>query len=168
MVRQPLGLLLLAFAVLITGCETTPPYAYHYIPGKTAYVENGLAVSPRDAPGVVRQAIEAGNELIGKPYRYGGGHGTFYDSGYDCSGTTSYVLHAIGHLETPTPSGYFRRYGESGPGRWITVYAHNGHVFMVIAGLRLDTGYGDGARGPQWLTRGRPADGYVMRHPTGL
>jgi hypothetical protein len=154
--------------LILTGCETTPPYVYHFIPGRTAYIVDHRAVSPTLAPPIVQQAIAAGNDLIEKPYVYGGGHRTFFDSGYDCSGATSYVLHAIGTLHTPNPSDYFRQFGERGAGQWITVYAHPGHVFLVVAGLRFDTGYGDGASGPRWLTRGRPADGYVMRHPTGL
>ena len=154
--------------LVLAGCETTPPYSYHYDPAHTAFVEGSLASPPAHAPAIVRQAIAAGNELIGKPYRYGGGHHTFYDDGYDCSGAVSYVLHAIGRLETPTPSGFFRGYGEHGAGRWVTVYASNGHVFLVIAGLRFDTGYGDRTHGPRWQTRSRPAAGYVLRHPRGL
>ncbi len=127
----------LGLTLVLAGCETTPPYAYHYNP-------------------------------IGKPYRYGGGHKTFYDNAYDCSGSVSYVLHAIGRLETPTPSTSFRGYGESGAGRWMTIYASRGHVFLVIAGLRFDTGYGDHTLGPRWQTRSRAANGYVLRHPTGL
>ncbi|MBV9673180.1 MAG: C40 family peptidase [Verrucomicrobia bacterium] len=160
---------LLWLAAFFSGCvSTTPPYVYHYVPGRTATLENGLAVPPVYAPHIVISAIAAGNDLIGKPYRYGGGHQTYYDTGYDCSGAVSYVLHAIGHLHTPTPSNELRDYGENGPGRWITVYASNGHVFMVVAGLRFDTGYGSGSSGPQWLTRSRPADRFVMRHPPGL
>ena len=158
----------LIVAIFLAGCETTPPYTYHYIPGRTATLENGLAVAPEKAPQIVREAIWAGNELVGKPYRYGGGHASFYDSAYDCSGAVGYVLHAIGRLETPTPSDEFRHYSEGGPGKWMTVYAANGHAFLVVAGLRFDTGYGSGGHGPQWLTRSRQADHFVMRHPEGL
>jgi len=154
--------------VVLAGCETTPPYVYHYDPARTAIVQGSWASPPPEAPAVVRQAIAAGNELIGKPYRYGGGHRTFYDNAYDCSGAVSYVLHAIGKLETPTPSQRFRGYGENGAGRWLTIYASKGHVFLVIAGLRFDTGYGEHAHGPHWQTRARPAAGYVRRHPVGL
>jgi hypothetical protein len=160
--------LLLATAIVLTGCVSTPPYVYRYIPGRTATLENGYAVAPPVAPLLVREAIGAGNQLIGQPYRYGGGHKTFYDNGYDCSGAVSYVLHSIGRMHTPTPSKELRHYGEDGPGRWITVYASRGHSFIVVAGLRLDTGYGNGEHGPKWLTRSRPADDFVMRHPQGL
>jgi cell wall-associated NlpC family hydrolase len=158
----------LLVAIFLAACETTPPYTYHYIPGRTATLENGLAVAPEKAPRIVREAIWAGNELVGKSYRYGGGHASFYDSAYDCSGAVSYVLHAIGRLETPTPSDGFRHYASGGPGKWMTVYAANGHAFLVVAGLRFDTSYGSGGHGPQWLTKSRPADHYVLRHPEGL
>jgi cell wall-associated NlpC family hydrolase len=158
----------LALVVLFASCETTPPYVYHYVPGRTATAQLGYAVAPDRAPPAVHEAIAAGNEIAGRPYRYGGGHASFDDSAYDCSGATSYVLHAIGRLHTPNPSGEFRKYGERGPGDWITVYAANGHVFLVIAGLRFDTGWGNGGEGPHWTTRSRPADGYVLRHPQGL
>ena len=161
-------LLLLAVASVLTGCVTTPPYVYHYIPGRTATLDNGYAVAPPTAPLPVREAIDAGNELIGKPYRYGGGHKNYYDTAYDCSGAVSYVLHSIGRMNTPTPSKELRDYAQSGPGTWITVYASRGHAFLVVAGLRPDTGYGRREHGPQWLTRSRPADEFVMRHPYGL
>ena len=106
--------------------------------------------------------------LVGKPYRYGGGHRNFYDTAYDCSGSVSYVLHSIGRMYTPTPSNELRHYGESGAGKWITVYASQGHSFIVVAGLRFDTGYGSGQHGPKWLTRSRPANEFVLRHPGGL
>ena len=159
---------LAALAVILTGCVSTPPYVYHYIPGRTATLDNGYAVAPRTAPFFVQVAVDAGNELIGKPYRYGGGHRNFDDDAYDCSGAVCYVLHCIGRINTPTPSSELRRYGDSGPGRWITIYASSGHSFLVVAGLRFDTGYGTGANGPHWLTRSRPADEFVMRHPIGL
>jgi hypothetical protein len=162
------GSLLLLAALILTGCVSTPPYVYRYIPGRTATLENGYAVAPPTAPWQVRKAIDAGNELVGRPYRYGGGHQNFYDTAYDCSGAVSFVLHSIGRMNTPTPSKELRVYGESGAGRWITVYASQGHSFLVVAGLRFDTGYGAGEHGPQWLTRSRPADEFVMRHPGGM
>ena len=159
---------IVGLTIVLAGCETVPPYSYQYNPAQTAFMAGALASPPTRAPAVVRRAIAAGNELIGKPYRYGGGHKTFYDSAYDCSGSVSYVLHAIGRLETPSPSGTFRKYGDGGAGRWVTIYASRGHVFLVIAGLRFDTGYGDHTHGPRWQTRSRPAHGYVLRHPPGL
>jgi hypothetical protein len=161
-------LLLVGLGLVMSGCVTTPPYVYRYIPGRTATLENGYAMAPQSAPFLVQEAIDAGNQLLGKPYRYGGGHHTFYDDAYDCSGAVSYVLHSIGRMNTPTPSRELRDYGEGGSGRWITIYASSGHSFLVVAGLRFDTGYGTGEHGPHWLTRSRPADEFVMRHPTGL
>ncbi|HEY0792726.1 MAG TPA: peptidoglycan endopeptidase [Chthoniobacterales bacterium] len=157
-----------AIGLVFGGCQTTPPYVYHYVPGQTATLAAGYAAAPPAAPPLVRRAIAAGNEIAGLPYRFGGGHANFYEGAYDCSGAVSYVLHSIGRLSHPEPSASLRHYGESGPGRWVTVYAREGHAFLVVAGLRFDTGYGAGARGPHWLTRSRPADGYVMRHPSGL
>lgn len=166
MLARSVGLFFVA--LFLASCATTPPYTYRYTPGRTATMENGLAIAPEKAPAIVRRAIWAGNDLVGKPYRYGGGHASFYDSAYDCSGAVGYVLHAVGRLETPTPSNGFRHYAEGGAGKWMTVYAANGHTFLVVTGLRFDTGYGSDGHGPQWLTRGRPADRYVMRHPGGL
>jgi cell wall-associated NlpC family hydrolase len=129
----------------------------------------GLATAPADAPAVVQQVIAAGNALIGKPYRYGGGHGKFEDSAYDCSGSVSYALHGGDLLDTPEDSGELESFGEAGAGQWITTYANSGHAFMVVAGLRLDTGYNDStSSGPKWNTVMRPSSGYVVRHPDGL
>jgi hypothetical protein len=157
----------LVAALFLAGCSTTPPYRYRYRPGMTAIIQNDRAIPPANAPDAVRRVIQAGNEIIGRPYRRGGGHGRIYDNAYDCSGAASYVLIRAGLLDSPMPSTPFRRYGERGPGEWITVYARKGHVFLVIAGLRFDTGWGRRAHGPQWLTRNRPANGAVMRHPAG-
>jgi hypothetical protein len=166
--QRVIVLLSFAAAFVLAGCVSTPPYVYHYIPGRTATIDSEYAVAPHTAPLLVKKAIYAGNELVGKPYRYGGGHQTFYDTAYDCSGAVSFVLHSIGRINTPTPSKELRDYAQGGPGKWITVYASQGHSFLVVAGLRFDTGYGAGEHGPQWLTRSRSADEFVMRHPDGL
>lgn len=110
------------------------------------------------------------NALRRKPYVWGGGHGSFYDHGYDCSGSVSYALHSAGVLAAPLPSSDLMRYGERGPGRWITVYSRSGHTFAVIAGLRFDTtdlGRG-GDVGPRWYVDGRDTRGFVARHPAGF
>jgi hypothetical protein len=112
-------------------------------------------------------AIAAANRINRKPYRYGGGHARFRDSGYDCSGTVSYVLHAAGYLRRPRASGDLMRFGRRGRGQWITVYANGGHAYMVIAGLRFDTS-GPGPSGPRWRAQERSSRGYVARHPAGL
>jgi len=142
--------------------------AYQFEPGKTAYYQNGWAYAPRRAPQAVKRAIEAGNRLQGKPYKWGGGHAVLNDTGYDCSGMVSYVLREAGLMKGQMPSKGFFKYGKRGEGDWITLYVRKGHVFMTIAGLRLDTGWhGSGSKGPRWGPRPRPADGHVMRHPSG-
>ena len=154
--------------VLLAGCAGQEPYVYRYVPGKTAVMHDGCAIAPPDAPEEVQAAIAAGNRIAGLPYAWGGGHAHSIDSAYDCSGAASYVLQATGRLDSPMPSLAFRRYGESGKGKWISIYARRDHVFLVVAGLRFDTGYNRGPEGPQWSTRGRPASRSVVRHPAGL
>jgi hypothetical protein len=129
---------------------------------------DGLAVAPASAPPEVQGAIEAANRIVGKPYKYGGGHGRWEDSGYDCSGAMSYALHGAGLLDRQLTSGDFMSWGKAGKGSWITVYAHGGHGFLVIAGLRFDTGYNNAGKGPRWSEQMRPTDGYTVRHPSGL
>lgn len=140
------------------------------IAGKRAVVRNGIAYAPSRAPENVKNAIWAANTLRRKPYVWGGGHGSFRDYGYDCSGSVSYALHGAGVLAAPLPSSDLMRYGERGRGRWITIYARPGHTFAVIAGLRFDTtdlGRG-GDVGPRWYVEGRDTRGYVARHPAGF
>jgi hypothetical protein len=165
---RPLALLfLLATLLLSTGCEQAR-YTYHYVPGHTAILSGGYAFPPPNAPPQVAAAIAAGNRIAGMPYRYGGGHGSFVDTGYDCSGSASFVLREAGLLHGCMISKEFRGYGHSGEGDWINVYAKNGHVFLAVAGVRFDTGWTDGSEGPQWTTIDRPASGCVVRHPEGL
>ncbi|MCX6967300.1 MAG: peptidoglycan endopeptidase [Verrucomicrobia bacterium] len=166
--RFSFWLLALAVMALFSACSGPAAYHYSYVPGKTAVVQRGRAVAPASAPAHVKAAIEAGNQIAGLPYRRGGGHARLRDSAYDCSGATSFVLREAGLLEAPIPSTGFRRYGQGGKGDWISVYARKGHVFLVVAGLRFDTGYGSGAKGPQWTTLSRPVNGCVVRHPVGL
>lgn len=154
---------------MLASCgSSAPSYTYNYVPGKSAIIRGGYALIPNDAPEPVKRAIAAGNRLQGKPYIYGGGHRLLEDRGYDCSGTTSYVLYYAGLLKGSAASNEFRHFGQSGPGQWITVYATKGHVFLSVAGLRLDTGYHEGGDGPKWSYSPRPARGYVLRHPAGL
>lgn len=154
--------------VLLSGCASPPPYVYRYVPGKTAIVRDGHAFAPPNAPDEVQTAIAAGNRIAGLPYSYGAGHSRNFDAAYDCSGAASFVLSAAGRLRSPTTSKAFRNYGEPGEGEWISIYARKNHVFLVVAGLRFDTGCTNRPRGPQWTTLGRPADGCVIRHPEGL
>jgi cell wall-associated NlpC family hydrolase len=140
------------------------------VSGSRAVLRNGVAYAPSRAPQSVKNAIWAANTLRRKPYVWGGGHGTFYDRGYDCSGTVSFALHGAGVLNSPLPSSDLMRFGERGRGRWMTIYSRSGHTFAVIAGLRLDTtdlGRG-GDVGPRWYDYGRDTGGFVARHPVGM
>jgi hypothetical protein len=134
--------------------------------------EDGLAAAPAAAPDAVKQAIWAANAIIGRPYRYGGGHARgFADRGYDCSGAVSYALHGGDLLDSPRDSSSFMRWGAAGAGDWITVYTNPGHAYAVIAGLRLDTSSaGDSrrGRGPRWRPALRSSRGFKARHPAGL
>lgn len=138
------------------------------VPGNVAVLRGRKAYAPANAPQCVKEAIWALNTIVGKPYRWGGGHGTFRDVGYDCSGTVSFALNAAGLLAQPAPSRGFLSWGESGRGRWITVYARKGHVFAVIAGLRMDTTGERAEQGPGWRDWSRDPRGFVARHPRGL
>ena len=140
------------------------------IRGNRAVIRNGIAYAPSNAPDSVKHAIWAVNTICRRPYVWGGGHGSFHDNGYDCSGTVSFALHYAGMLNQPLPSSDFLRYGQRGRGRWVTIYSRHGHVFAMIAGLRLDTTdlrYG-GDVGPRWHLDGRDSWGFEARHPVGL
>jgi peptidoglycan hydrolase-like protein with peptidoglycan-binding domain len=149
---------------------STTPNPAQTTPGAKATVgSDGLAVAPADAPDVVKQIIAAGNEIAKTPYHYGGGHGRWQDSGYDCSGSVSYALHGAGLLDRPLTSGDFASWdgAQSGPGQWVTIYGNAGHVYMIVAGLRFDTS-GRSAAGTRWQTASRSSSGYTVVHPTGL
>jgi hypothetical protein len=118
-------------------------------------------------PLLVRRVIAAGNRIAHMPYRYGGGHASFNDSGYDCSGSVSYALHGAGLLSSPLDSSQFMSYGAPGRGRWITIYANPGHVYMVVHGVRFDTS-GASQTGSRWQRSWRSPAGYTVRHPRGL
>jgi peptidoglycan hydrolase-like protein with peptidoglycan-binding domain len=134
---------------------------------KAVLTEEGLAIPPANAPQVVKDVIEAGNRIASKPYRYGGGHGKWEDTGYDCSGSVSYALHGGDLLDSPMPSGSFTNWGEAGKGEWITLYTHSGHIYMVVAGLRFDTS-GRAETGSRWQKATRSPSGFTVRHPKGL
>jgi hypothetical protein len=149
--------------------EPPPP------PPEEATLVDGRVIAPASAPRRVKRVIEAANRLVEKPYVYGGGHKPFsstLDSGYDCSGAVSYALYGGRFLRAPLPSGALMSWGEEGPGDWITVYAHGGHAYIVVAGLRFDTSLRDPdapgpSTGPRWSRTLRESDAFVARHPYG-
>ncbi len=137
-------------------------------PTEKAYIgSDGLAVAPSSAPDEVQAIIEAGNAIARKPYKYGGGHARWNDSGYDCSGSVSYVLHAAGLLNRALDSTGFMSWGEAGRGTWITIRSNPGHAYMIVAGLRFDTS-ARSQTGTRWSEQMRSASGYRGRHPDGL
>jgi len=141
------------------------------VAGKLARLRRGRAAAPESAPLAVKRAIWAANQVCRKPYRYGGGHRSFSDTGYDCSGTVSYALGGAGLITSPLSSDDFRTFGQRGRGKWITIYARPGHTFAVIAGLRLDTTpfiTGRERWKPAWQPTPREPVGFEARHPIGL
>jgi cell wall-associated NlpC family hydrolase len=141
------------------------------VPGRSARLVNGLAAAPMEAPGAIQKIVWAGDELVGLPYIYGGGHGSWRSPGYDCSGTVSYALHAAGLLASPEDSTEFESFGARGVGEWVSVFANSGHAYMDVAGLRLDTSSANdpsGLQGPRWRPLRPQNAGFTLRHPVGL
>jgi len=135
--------------------------------GGIAVDTGGMVQPPPGAPAAVREVIAAGNAIATLPYIWGGGHASFQADGYDCSGSVSYALAAAGLVSAPMVSGDFESWGEPGPGRWITVYANAGHVWMEVAGWRFDT-VALAEDGTRWAQGGGEFAGFVERHPAGL
>jgi hypothetical protein len=158
----------------INGPASQPSTPEHpMVVGATAKIVNGVAYAPSYAPVQVKKAIWAGNQIRKKPYIYGGGHGRWNDSGYDCSGSVSYVLHAAGLLKTSEDSGTMESWGQRGAGQWITVYTNPGHAFVEIAGIRLDTSAEQDPNpapgtGPRWRPVVSTTNGFMARHPNQL
>ena len=134
---------------------------------KAKLLTSGIVIPPVSAPGRVKRVIAAANLITRKPYIYGGGHARWWDRGYDCSGSVSFALHGGKFLESPLPSTSMESWGLAGPGRWITVYANAGHVWMTVAGWRFDT-VALAQSGTRWAQGGGEFSGFVVRHPTGL
>lgn len=172
MKRWLILLTLVALAAGFSSCSSqvsaSRPVVYRFEAGRTALLRDGLAYAPKSAPSSVKRAIQAGNRLQSKPYKWGGGHRILNDSGFDCSGSVSYVLREAGLLRGCNDSRGFLKYGKKGEGEWITVYIRKGHVFLTVAGLRLDTGGTHQETGPRWKPERRGVRGYVVRHPSGL
>ena len=117
--------------------------------------------------GRLGRLIRAANRIATAPYRYGGGHGSYRDTGYDCSGSISYALHYAGLLRTPLDSTGFMSYGLPGRGKHVTIYANPGHAYMVVDGRRFDTS-ARSETGSRWTNTPRSPVGYAVRHPPGL
>jgi hypothetical protein len=140
-------------------------------PKVKATAHSSVATAPADAPAEVRAAIEQANEIVGRPYVWGGGHRSFTSRGYDCSGAVSYLLHGGGLLDSPLDSSSFMHWGDAGRGQWITVWTNPSHAFVEVAGLRLDTSAAEdptGRKGPQWRPARRSHAGFHARHPAGF
>jgi hypothetical protein len=151
-------------------------------PPEKATLVDGRVIAPASAPDRVKQVIDAANRIVEKPYIYGGGHKPYkvsaasalvkLDHGYDCSGSVSFALHGGSFLRSPLPSGPLMRWGQRGPGTWITVYSSPSHAYLVVAGLRFDTSMHDRnapgpSTGPRWSKTLRRSKAFVARHPRG-
>jgi len=143
-------------------------------PPEKATLVDGRLLAPASAPTRIKRVIAAANQIVEKPYVYGGGHRPYrrgkLDRGYDCSGSVSHALHGGGFLRSPLPSGALMSWGRSGPGTWLTVYAHGGHAYLVVAGFRFDTSMHDSdapgpSTGPRWSKTLRRSSAFVARHP---
>jgi cell wall-associated NlpC family hydrolase len=156
-------------AAQINRAPTSPQEAEWLNSGRGGWVgSNGLARAPVNAPPSIKRIIAAGNLIARSPYKWGGGHGAWRDKGYDCSGSVSYALAAGGLLGWSQTSGQLMNWGAPGKGRWLTIYAHEGHVFMYVAGLRFDTSGRAGDHSSRWQLAPRSAAGFVARHYPGL
>lgn len=145
------------------GCEASAPA------GAKAKLVDGVAIAPANAPAGVKKVIAAANRIRTKPYIWGGGHGRWWDKGYDCSGAVSFALRGTGLLPVPLDSTGLMSWGEPNTGSWISVYANAGHTYAVIAGLRWDTAGSAHGTGPRWYTSisSAVAGKFVVRHPPG-
>lgn len=167
-----------AGAGMSDGCPAEDPGSVPVTAGLRArLLADGLAAAPAGAPQAVKAIIAAGNQIVGKPYRYGAAHGTPLSevaAAYDCSSSVEHLLYGARLIPVTYggPSGELEFFGAPGPGRWVTLYASAGHVYMYVAGLRWDThdaaGAGDGSTGIGWHPLVRSAAGFVPRHPVGL
>lgn len=157
-----------------TPVPTATAPASTTVPGTTATPvtpatvnPDGTATAPAGAPAEVTALIAAGNQIATLPYKYGGGHGSFVDTAYDCSGSVSFALHGAGLLDATLDSTELSTWGRAGAGRWITIYANKTHTYMVVAGIRFDTS-GQRAAGTRWQTAARSNKGFKVRHPAGF
>jgi hypothetical protein len=156
-----------ASAKCVTGGLTPAAVDVCTPTAKAKLLSTGELIPPKSAPPKVVAVIEAANKIRTKPYVWGGGHGRWWDKGYDCSGAVSFALRGGEFIESPLPSGPMAKWGLAGLGRWITVYTNPGHAYAEIAGVRWDTSGNSGESGPRWHTDLRDNVGFVARHPAG-
>jgi hypothetical protein len=177
MIRYIKALTLTLLMLVSFGCHqqqqlqqgvSTPTYVY--VAGYTAYMRGSKAVAPSTAPKNIKKVIAAGNKIVNRPYRMGGGHGKHHDTAYDCSGSVGFVLREAGMMGRTQfrSSRQFLSWGSPGFGKWLTLYVKRGHVFLVVAGLRFDTSGTRTGIGPRWYTKSRRCDGFYVRHIRGL
>jgi cell wall-associated NlpC family hydrolase len=138
------------------------------VPGGESIGGNGTLPIPTNVPEVIQKVIAGANEITDFPYVYGGGHASFIDNAYDCSGSVSYALAAGGLLSAPETSGQLESWGAPGPGKYITVYANAGHTYMYVDGILYDTAGRSGVYASRWQVGGTDNEGYVVRHWPGL
>jgi peptidoglycan hydrolase-like protein with peptidoglycan-binding domain len=159
----PNGVLTFSVSQTLRGAIVTTSIA---APVSNGEVIDGLALAPADAPAVVKEVIAAGNRIAFARYIWDGGHLSWSSPGYDCSGSVSYALRGGSLLSSPEVSAGFESYGSAGAGRWITIWANSGHVYMYAAGLRFDTSAQSSTGGSRWTTQARSNNGFMERHPT--
>jgi cell wall-associated NlpC family hydrolase len=147
--------------------STTVPATTPRVTAAAAVGPDGLAIVPAGSPPQVAALIAAGNRIAKLPYKYGGGHGAFDATAYDCSGSVSFALHGAGLLDATLDSSALARWGEAGPGTWLSVFANKTHTYLIVAGLRFDTS-GRRQAGSRWQGAPRSARGFQIRHPSGL
>jgi peptidoglycan hydrolase-like protein with peptidoglycan-binding domain len=151
----------------ISGERTLTPPPSAIVHSESSSGDSSEGSSSSGGEGVVARVIAAADEIATRPYVYGGGHGSFVSSGYDCSGSVSYALHGGGLLSSPEDSTALESYGAPGPGRYITIYANSEHAWMTIDGRRYDT-VALAESGSRWSSSMASTGGYVVRHPAGL
>jgi hypothetical protein len=155
----------------VEATSAVPAKPQLLVPGTRARYVDGFAAAPMSAPAAVQKIIWAGNQIVGLPYIWGGGHASFISPGYDCSGTVSFALHGGSMLATPEDSSEFMHWGSHGIGRWVTVFSNPSHAYMTVAGLRLDTSAADdpsNQQGPRWRPLRESNGGYAIKHPLGF
>ncbi|MEA2125207.1 MAG: peptidoglycan DL-endopeptidase RipB [Solirubrobacteraceae bacterium] len=156
-------------ATITEGSANADPNAKGLSATKATALSNGVALPPLQAPDAVLDVIRAGNIIARTPYKWGGGHGRFKDNGYDCSGSVSYALYYAGLIDGPHVAAELMAYGKPGPGKWISIYANGGHVYMEVAGIRFDTSAASSANHfSRWQNALRDNRGFEVRHPPGL